>query len=187
LTSPTNLGASINECCAFIAQTFTAGRTGMLTGVSVDVTGLASSHLRVEIRTVASGAPTATVLGETVLDANGAALSRVIAFPTRIAVTTGVQYAIVVSYEGAPPPGANQEQGIWQGTTPDQYPGGRLLQSVDGSSWEAAATPEADAHFVTYVLALPSVKAQCRDGGWRAFGVFKNQGHCVSFVATRRG
>jgi hypothetical protein len=32
--------------------------------------------------------------------------------------------------------------------------------------------------------ALPVSKAQCKDGGWRAYGVFKNQGDCVSFVAT---
>ena len=32
--------------------------------------------------------------------------------------------------------------------------------------------------------ALPTAKDQCKNGGWRAFGVFKNQGDCVSFVAT---
>jgi hypothetical protein len=32
--------------------------------------------------------------------------------------------------------------------------------------------------------ALPSSKDQCKNGGWRDFGVFKNQGDCVSFVAT---
>jgi hypothetical protein len=32
--------------------------------------------------------------------------------------------------------------------------------------------------------ALPGSKDACRHGGWRAFGVFKNQGDCVSFVAT---
>ena len=31
---------------------------------------------------------------------------------------------------------------------------------------------------------LPTSKEQCRNGGWRTFGVFKNQGDCVSFVAT---
>jgi hypothetical protein len=28
-------------------------------------------------------------------------------------------------------------------------------------------------------------KAQCKKGGWKTFGVFKNQGDCVSFVATQ--
>jgi hypothetical protein len=33
--------------------------------------------------------------------------------------------------------------------------------------------------------ALPTTKEQCKDGGWRPFGVFRNQGDCVSYVATR--
>jgi hypothetical protein len=32
---------------------------------------------------------------------------------------------------------------------------------------------------------LPRSKDQCKNGGWRQYGVFKNQGDCVSFVATR--
>jgi hypothetical protein len=35
------------------------------------------------------------------------------------------------------------------------------------------------------VRLLPTTKEQCRNGGWRSFGVFKNQGDCVSFVATK--
>ena len=31
---------------------------------------------------------------------------------------------------------------------------------------------------------LPTLKDQCKSNGWRAFGVFKNQGDCVSFIAT---
>jgi hypothetical protein len=37
---------------------------------------------------------------------------------------------------------------------------------------------------VTDAPALPTTKDQCKNGGWRSFGVFKNQGDCVSFVAT---
>jgi hypothetical protein len=32
--------------------------------------------------------------------------------------------------------------------------------------------------------ALPTSMEQCKDGGWQSYGVFKNQGDCVSFVAT---
>jgi hypothetical protein len=32
---------------------------------------------------------------------------------------------------------------------------------------------------------LPTDKDQCKDGGWQSFHVFKNQGDCVSFVATQ--
>jgi hypothetical protein len=31
---------------------------------------------------------------------------------------------------------------------------------------------------------LPTSKDQCKNGGWRDFGVFKNQGDCISWVAT---
>jgi len=31
---------------------------------------------------------------------------------------------------------------------------------------------------------LPTNKEQCKKDGWRQYGVFKNQGDCVSFVAT---
>jgi hypothetical protein len=33
-------------------------------------------------------------------------------------------------------------------------------------------------------IQLPTNADQCRDGGWRTFGVFRNQGDCVSYVAT---
>jgi YVTN family beta-propeller protein len=32
---------------------------------------------------------------------------------------------------------------------------------------------------------VPTGKEQCKNGGWRTYGVFKNQGDCVSFVATK--
>jgi hypothetical protein len=40
---------------------------------------------------------------------------------------------------------------------------------------------------LTVVDAQPfaTSKDQCKSGGWRAFGVFKNQGDCVSFFATK--
>jgi hypothetical protein len=40
----------------------------------------------------------------------------------------------------------------------------------------------------TFVVApappLPISTEQCKNGGWRQYGIFKNQGDCVSFVAT---
>jgi hypothetical protein len=35
------------------------------------------------------------------------------------------------------------------------------------------------------VQQMPTSKDQCKDGGWKSFGVFENQGRCVSFVATK--
>jgi hypothetical protein len=37
---------------------------------------------------------------------------------------------------------------------------------------------------VQFVDALPTTADQCKKGGWESYGVFKNQGDCVSFVAT---
>jgi hypothetical protein len=31
---------------------------------------------------------------------------------------------------------------------------------------------------------LPTAKNECKNGGWQSYGVFENQGDCVSFVAT---
>ena len=31
---------------------------------------------------------------------------------------------------------------------------------------------------------LPTSRDQCKNGGWQVYGFFKNQGDCVSFVAT---
>jgi hypothetical protein len=42
-----------------------------------------------------------------------------------------------------------------------------------------------DWHIVVIdTVVRPTSKDECRNGGWRTFGVFKNQGDCVSFVAT---
>jgi hypothetical protein len=36
----------------------------------------------------------------------------------------------------------------------------------------------------TLIPALPTSTDDCKNGGWQVYGVFKNQGDCVSFVAT---
>jgi hypothetical protein len=38
---------------------------------------------------------------------------------------------------------------------------------------------------VSDAKSLPTTKDQCKNGGWRSYNVFKNQGDCVSFVATK--
>jgi hypothetical protein len=38
---------------------------------------------------------------------------------------------------------------------------------------------------VTDAQPFPTSKEQCKNGGWRSYGVFKNQGDCVSYVATK--
>ena len=38
---------------------------------------------------------------------------------------------------------------------------------------------------VTCEPPTPTTKDECKNGGWKTFGVFKNQGDCVSFVTTK--
>jgi len=195
-TSPTNLDALVNGCCRFSAQTFTAGRSGVLVGINIDIQGTGSSRLHVAIRTVSAGTPTATILGETKLSSGSAPLSQLISFPQTINITAGVQYAIVVDYPDAPPPGSGQIQGLWRGATNDVYVPGRALATCDfigcvvpGAWFESLVG--ADQHFRTYVAALPvpTTKKDCENGGWRNVaddhGVpFRNQGQCVNFVVS---
>lgn len=60
---------------------------------------------------------------------------------------------------------------------------------VDGgwSSTQVAEIFSASVNSTTYNFAAPTSKAQCKHGGWQSFmnpGTFKNQGDCVSYVAT---
>jgi hypothetical protein len=156
-TGPTNLAAAINDCCRYVAQTFTAGITGTLVGVNVEILAFGAPPLHVAIRTVGSnGVPTGTVLGEAIVASGNAPFSELIEFSQVIGVTAGVQYAIVVDYPEAPPaPG--QGTAAWAGALgdPDQYPRGRGLASVhDGLVWfQSPETVGSDLHFQTHVVA----------------------------------
>jgi len=80
-------------------------------------------------------------------------------------------------YAEVPADSNNQAQFCFTSATP-----GQVQISVAARSFNIAQIPVGYAT-VTF-LALPTDANQCKDGGWRAFGVFKNQGDCVSFVAT---
>jgi hypothetical protein len=61
------------------------------------------------------------------------------------------------------------------GQTPDEASlGDSLLYGFSG----ATGTQQ------LVVTCVPTSKDECKNGGWQDFGVFKNQGDCVSFVAT---
>ena len=54
-----------------------------------------------------------------------------------------------------------------------------------GEHFYASLGAQHDEITVHDALPLPTAKDQCKNGGWQTYGVFKNQGDCVSFVATR--
>ena len=41
-----------------------------------------------------------------------------------------------------------------------------------------------DLWVTTRAQIFPTTKDECRNDGWQRFGIYKNQGDCVSYVAT---
>ena len=162
-TAPDNLICLINEAYRYIAQTFTAGMTGTLAGVNINVVPLDVYPLHVAIHSVTGGMPSTAILGETTLGSSSAPLSQFITFPGVINIVAGVQYAIVVDYPTAPPPGAMQAKGYWRGAIGDVYTGGDICYSNDGSSWSRHAG--FDVHFQTYVFPGPPPPPPVEVGG----------------------
>ena len=151
----------------FIGQTYTAGITGRLSGVNLDIFFCKPSQgctpitdtrfpMQISIYDTFNGLPT-TVLGSATLPAaQEAPLSLLITFPQVITETAGEQHAIVVNFPGSTPgpccPFPNN--GIWRGSDANPYPGGTLVDSVDGGvSWIAES--RFDLHFQTYVESIP--------------------------------
>ena len=83
--------------------------------------------------------------------------------------------------------------------------GARVLVRIAGGTsgprqiWLSTASSASDCSFVPPVSVaevieggisifdapqLPTTTEQCKNGGWGTYGVFKNQGECVSFVAS---
>jgi hypothetical protein len=70
----------------------------------------------------------------------------------------------------------------------DQLGGGLGVRSASDCTPIGVATSEpgllAGDIVVVDAPPFPSSKEQCKNGGWRNFPGFKNEGDCVSFVAT---
>ena len=52
------------------------------------------------------------------------------------------------------------------------------------ASSRAGGSGSTDLYMATRTQILPAVKDDCKQNGWQYYGVFKNQGDCVSYVAT---
>jgi hypothetical protein len=157
--NPDGLAAAINEGCKYVVQTFTAGVTGTLSGVNVNVISRRdASPLRIAIRDATSGRPKGSPIGIRNLAEPQARLSRLIAFGEEIPVVAGHQYAIQVSYLGAEP-GFGAGQGSWAGGTGNQYLGGRILFGEcpfrGGAPFWHVEDLSFDLHFRTYVEPAP--------------------------------
>jgi hypothetical protein len=145
-TTPDNLAESIRGPGYYVAQTFTAGITGNLTGVNIDVNGLSAPPLRVVIRTAPDGKPSGKALAIRYLPRDGQfPLSRLITFNGPIPVTAGMQYAIQLNYAGV------TGGGSWDGARGNVYAGGWELWHAPAAQPYWLVNPDEDLHFRTYV------------------------------------
>ena len=176
------------------AQTFTSGLTGRLDQLDLAVSRAGAAvtlPLTIQIRTTSGGVPSATVLATTNLPSASIPMASPpgflsVAFAPSVPVTTGVQYAIVLSsgdcgflncFHWAFPPGTNA------------YAAGAGLQSLSGGPWASGFLTNSDLAFKTYVAEAPATKAECKKGGWKHFvnPRFKNQGRCIAYVNHHNG
>jgi hypothetical protein len=111
-------------------------------------------------------------------------------------LTAGAQYVLffTISRDYAANAGIT-DTGFVAVTATDTYSGGDWVYIGNGgdtSQW--TTTPWSNqvglgsgddlAFTASFSPPLPTSKAQCMNGGWKTYGMFKNQGDCVSFVAT---
>jgi hypothetical protein len=155
----------INGCCPFVAQTYTAGLTGRLVGVAVDVfSGTEGPPLRVAVRdtylgrwTDADGTPMsayfpgATMYASIILDSSSSGLDNLIAFSAFIPQVAGTRYAIVVDYPGAAP---GTGPGGWSGRVDNAYLRGESVAGLSSHRWYTPH-PSYDLYFQTAVSPVP--------------------------------
>lgn len=102
-------------------------------------------------------------------------------------IDSGTQgFLVSIQDNGAPVNGQPVDEVLYSGllpSPPTSCPAPGAPPPPDFSSSGGGPLISGD---VTVVDApsLPTTQAQCRDGGWKTYGAFKNEGDCVSFVAT---
>jgi hypothetical protein len=185
-TSTSDTGVAFYQAIQ-LAQTFTAGRTGILPEVDLSLeleVGGNPPPLTVEIETVdANHQPSGTVLASATIPASavvpGVFRWTPAVFSAPAFVVAGTQYAIVLSNpDNTTPEGGKIFVAQYGANT---YSGGYALDSMDsGATWSDFQKGFA-LSFKTYVESEPTSIDRCKDGGWRQFG-FKNVGKCVAFV-----
>jgi hypothetical protein len=138
-----------------MAQTYTAGITGTLQGVAIDVTSFSNFVPRIQVESVTAGVPSNVVLGQARASAAGdLSINTVIPFSTAIAQVAGQQYAILVDYPDAPTFFNGQaSSGEWNGSDGNLYPAGTMFTTFDnGTTWTSFQSNGFDLHFQTFVV-----------------------------------
>jgi hypothetical protein len=122
-----------------LAQTFTVGESGLLSGVDLYLSLFGGGSLTASIEATASSLPTGSALASGSGAVSATAGWVHFALSTPLGVVKDSVYAIVIN------PTAG---GDWYGSATDTYPGGQAFEA--GSPWTAVADPT-DYAFRTYV------------------------------------
>ena len=134
-----------------VAQTFTAGLTGPLDRVDLNLENAsATAPLTVEIRNTSGGAPGSSVLASASVPAASVSSSGgwvTVEFASPAAVTSGTQYAIV-AYTADTGTGTDY---LWGFSGSDPYAGGNLWGSLASPPATWATVSSDDLAFKTYV------------------------------------
>ena len=117
--------ASLNVGSRYIGQSFRAGVTGTLVGVSLKLSPnkYAEAPPRITIRRVVdwNGIPHDDILSEAMVTSWPTELSDIILLPTPVEVVAGERYVIVVDHPGASKDGNTTSQGTWEGSKTTRY------------------------------------------------------------------
>jgi uncharacterized repeat protein (TIGR01451 family) len=140
------LTAPFSEPATSWAQTFTAGMTGALDQIAVDLasTNYGDGPVGIELRTVSGGAPSSTVLASALTGDPIAEGWNTVTFATPPRVLAGTQYAIVATNSG-------NEVDWRMSSDTNPYAGGTNFTDFGrGAGWESNF-PNRDFTFKTYV------------------------------------
>lgn len=155
-TAPFDLSDGLYGKPVLMAQSYTAGVSGTLQGVAIDVgpTLDVTQSARIQIEAISNGKPSNVVLGQARAPKGDLALSTVIPFTTTIAQVAGQQYAILVDYPDAPPfVSGSPNISSWNGADGNAYAGGTMFSTFDnGTTWTSYESQGFDLHFKTFVI-----------------------------------
>ena len=148
----------VNTLIDPVAQTFTLTADSQISGVDLFFTAKGTTGVHVQIRETSGGYPTRVVLAESIIAADALTVGKFqrILFDAPVALTVGVEYALVVLCDDADTALGVAELGSFdssaqQWVTAQPYTVGVLLSSSNASTWTAHQTRD-----LTFRLLAPT-------------------------------
>ena len=152
----------VNTLIDPVAQTFTLTAGSQISGVDLFFTAKGASGVHVQLRETSAGYPTRVVLAESIIAADALTVGKFqrILFDAPVALTSGVEYALVVLCDDADTALGVAELGSFdssaqQWVTAQPYTVGVLLSSSNASTWTAHQTKD-----LTFRLLAPTYDAK---------------------------